>query len=220
MDKKNISNLENDLIAIYGIESIPEILDNIKRFGFKYATASGITWGNDDVVIPSEKPALIQEGEDKVAEVWDQFNQGLISKNERRRKNVETWMSVKARFEDAIGTAMDPNSSVHDMTTSGARGGKGNLSTMAGMKGIVQNVTGDSIEFPVKSSAKEGLDPIEYFITTHGARKGLADTALNTAKAGYLTRRLFDVCQDLIIREADCKTKDFITITRGFTNWN
>ncbi len=214
MDKKAISNLESDLIALYGIEAIPKILDNIKRFGFKYATTSGITWGNDDVVIPSEKKELLVEGEKRVAETWDQFNQGLISKAERRRKNVETWMDIKGRVEDAIPKAMDPNSSVHDMTTSGARGGKGNLSTMAGMKGVVQNVTGESIEFPVKSSAKEGLDPIEYFITTHGARKGLADTALNTAKAGYLTRRLFDVCQDLIIREADCKSKDSITITR------
>ena len=215
MDKKAISHLENDLIALYGIEMIPEILDSIKRFGFKYATASGITWGNDDVVIPEEKDALIKEGEARVAETWEQFNSGLISKQERRRKNVETWMDIKGKVEDAIPAAMDHHSSVYDMTTSGARGGKGNLSTMAGMKGIVQNVTGESIEFPVKSSAKEGLDPIEYFITTHGARKGLADTALNTAKAGYLTRRLFDVCQDLIIREKDCKTKASITIHRA-----
>ena len=214
MDKKSISNLENDLIALYGIEAIPEILDSIKRFGFKYATASGITWGNDDVVIPESKDRLIKEGEDRVLETWEQFNQGLISKAERRRKNVETWMDIKGQVEDAIAPAMDHHSSVYDMTTSGARGGKGNLSTMAGMKGIVQNVTGESIEFPVKSSAKEGLDPIEYFITTHGARKGLADTALNTAKAGYLTRRLFDVCQDLIIREDDCKTKGSITVHR------
>ena len=215
MDKKSISNLENDLIALYGIKAIPEILDSIKRFGFKYATASGITWGNDDVVIPDSKNKLIKEGEKRVSETWDQFNQGLISKHERRRKNVETWMDIKGQVEDAIPEAMDHHSSVYDMTTSGARGGKGNLSTMAGMKGIVQNVTGESIEFPVKSSAKEGLDPIEYFITTHGARKGLADTALNTAKAGYLTRRLFDVCQDLIIRAADCKSKDSITVHRA-----
>lgn len=215
MDKKAVSNLEADLIALYGIELIPKILDSIKQFGFKYATASGITWGNDDVIIPKEKAGLIKQGEDKVNLVWDQFNQGLISKTERRRKNVETWMDIKAKIEEAIGGAMDNNSSVYDMTTSGARGGKGNLSTMAGMKGIVQNVTGEPIEFPVKSSAKEGLDPIEYFITTHGARKGLADTALNTAKAGYLTRRLFDVCQDLIIREADCKSKDSIIIKRA-----
>ena len=214
MDKKGIAKLENELIAFYGIESIPQILDNIKDFGFKYATISGITWSNDDVVIPETKEQLITQGDKRVSEVWEQFNTGLISKAERRRKNVAIWMDVKNQVEDAIPQAMNDNSSVSDMTNSGARGNKGNLSTMAGMKGIVNNVTNEAIEFPVKSSTKEGLDPIEYFITTHGSRKGLADTALNTAKAGYLTRRLFDVCQDLIVREKDCKTKDAITIER------
>jgi len=214
MDKKGISALENELIAFYGIDRIPKILDSIKNFGFKYATISGITWSNDDVVIPEEKAGLIKEGDDRVAQVWDQYNSGLISKDERRRKNVEIWLDIKGRVEEAIPGAMNDDSSVSDMTSSGARGSKGNLSTMAGMKGIVNNVTNEAIEFPVKSSTKEGLDPIEYFITTHGSRKGLADTALNTAKAGYLTRRLFDVCQDMIVREKDCKTKKSILIER------
>ncbi|MFW0871044.1 MAG: DNA-directed RNA polymerase subunit beta' [Patescibacteria group bacterium] len=214
MDKKGIGKLENELIAFYGIAKIPKILDSIKNFGFKYATVSGITWSNDDVVIPESKAGLIEEGNKRVKEVWGQYETGLISQAERRRKNVEIWMDIKSQVEDAIPKAMNENSSVSDMTNSGARGSKGNLSTMAGMKGIVNDVTNESIEFPVKSSTKEGLDPIEYFITTHGSRKGLADTALNTAKAGYLTRRLFDVCQDMIVREKDCKTKDSITIAR------
>ncbi len=215
MDKKGIARLENELIAFYGIERIPTILDSIKRFGFKYATISGITWSNDDVVIPEEKTDLIKEGNKRVSEVWNQYNTGLISKLERRRKNVSIWLDIKDKVEDAIADTMNNHSSVSDMTNSGARGSKGNLSTMAGMKGIVNNVTNEAIEFPVKSSTKEGLDPIEYFITTHGSRKGLADTALNTAKAGYLTRRLFDVCQDMIVREKDCKTKEFISIARS-----
>ena len=142
----------------------------------------------------------------------ESIRRGASFKEERKRKNVEVWHETKNKIDDLITESMLDNSSVSDMVESGARGKKGNLSTMAGMKGIVQNVVNEAIEFPVKSSAKEGLDPIEYFITTHGSRKGLADTALNTAKSGYLTRKLFDVCQDIIIREADCKTKDFVNI--------
>ena len=213
MDKKAINKLEDDLIAVYGLDGIPKILDNIKEFGFKYATKSGITWSNEDVVVPDGKGKVMKEGEDKVEAIWDQFNEGLLSKDERKRKNVEVWHETKGKIDDLISDAMVENSSVSDMVASGARGKKGNLSTMAGMKGIVQNVVNEAIEFPVKSSAKEGLDPIEYFITTHGSRKGLADTALNTAKSGYITRRLFDVCQDIIIREKDCKSKDFVTVT-------
>ena len=214
MDKKGVGNLEDKLIAFYGLDGLPPILDNIKNFGFKYATISGITWSNDDVTIPESKKELVEQGESRVAEVWDQFNEGLVSKQERQRKNVEIWMDIKSQVEDAIPGAMSENSSVADIINSGARGKKGNLSVMAGMKGIVNNVTNEAIEFPVKSSTKDGLDPIEYFITTHGSRKGLADTALNTAKAGYLTRRLFDVCQDIIVREDNCKSKEGIRISR------
>ncbi|MCK5588910.1 MAG: DNA-directed RNA polymerase subunit beta' [Candidatus Pacebacteria bacterium] len=220
MDKKNVNNLEADLIARYGIESIASILDDIKDFGFKYATKSGTTWSNDDLTVPPKKPEIISDTVEEVRNAWRAYNKGLITEEERKRKNVELWFRAKEKIEGMIEGVMDQDSSVYDMTFSGSRGNKGNLSTMVGMKGIVSNVMNEAIEHPVKSSIKEGLDPIEYFITTHGSRKGLADTALNTAKAGYLTRKLFDVAQDVIITKDDCGTQKSITITSngdGFT---
>src|SRR6185295_11672599 len=132
----------------------------------------------------------------------------------RFRKNIEIWHGAKNEVERLIPESMNKNGSVYDMWKSGARGSLNQLTQMAGMKGLIQNTAGDIIEFPILSCSKEGLTPIEYFITTHGSRKGLTDTALNTAKAGYLTRQLFDVAQDAIITEADCGTKDSITITK------
>jgi len=213
MDKKQISLLEADLIANYGIENIADILDNIKDFGFLYATKSGTTWSNADLVIPEAKKDVIAETTEKVKENWQTFDEGLITKEERKRKNIEAWFQTKEKIDDMIEDVMNKDSSVYDMTFSGSRGSKGNLSTMVGMKGIVSDVTNQAIEFPVKSSIKEGLDPIEYFITTHGTRKGMADTALNTAKAGYLTRKLFDVAQDVVISSDDCGTQDSIVLT-------
>lgn len=220
MDKKAIAKLEKDLIAVYGLEGIPKILDDIKDFGFKYATMSGTTWSSEDVIVPKTKKIIIKEGEKKVAQIMEAYNEGLITKEERIRKNVEIWFETKAKIDEEISKFMPEDGSVSDMIVSGSRGSKGNMSAMAGMKGIVSNVLNQPIEFPVKSSIKEGLEPIEYFITTHGSRKGLADTALNTARAGYLTRRLFDAGQDVIIKEEDCGTKNSIVIsknTEGFT---
>ncbi len=220
MDKKAVAELEQDLIAVYGIENISTILDKIKNFGFEYATKSGTTWSNEDLPDLKDKDKIIKETEEDVKKHWRAFNDGLITKTERKRKNIELWMNAKDKIDKLIDDAMVENSSISDMTYSGSRGSKGNLSTMVGMKGIVSNVLNEGIETPVKSSTKSGLDPIEYFITTHGSRKGLADTALNTAKAGYLTRRLFDAVQDVIITENDCKTKDSIVLSskgEGFT---
>lgn len=214
LTKKSMSNLIDDLITKYGTERIPEIMDKIKDFGFKYVTEAGITWAIDDVVVPEGKGNVIKEAQKKSDEVWAQFDEGLLSESERHRSNVEIWHKAKSDIESLIPASLDPNGSVHDMWQSGARGSLGNLTQMVGMKGLIQNTLGETIEFPIISSAKEGLTPIEYFITTHGSRKGLADTALNTAKAGYLTRRLFDVAQDVIINMEDCKTKDAIIITR------
>ncbi len=205
--------LIDDLIERYGIEGIPAILDKIKAFGFKYASISGTTWGIDDVVIPENKQAVIAEAKKEAEDVMDQFNMGLLSKDERLRKNVEIWHGAKNKIEKLIPDTLDKNGSVHDMIYSGARGSFSQITQMAGMKGLIQSTSGETIEFPILSCSKEGLTPIEYFITTHGSRKGLTDTALNTAKAGYLTRRLFDVSQDVIIREEDCKTKTGIAIT-------
>lgn len=208
MGRKRMAELVDDLIERYGIENIPPIMDKIKAFGFKYATHSGVTWGLTDVKIPEGKNAIIERGREKVSQVVTQYEEGLLSKSERIQKSVEIWQGIKSEVEKLIPGTLGIKDSVYDMTYSEARGSLGNLNQMAGMKGIIQNVAGEALEFPIISCYKEGLTPLEYFITTHGSRKGLTDTALNTAKAGYLTRRLFDVAQDEIITEEDCGTKE------------
>lgn len=214
IDRKKMSALVEDLIEKYGIGEIPPIMDKIKSFGFKYATYAGITWGIDEISVPAQKKDIIDAAHKKAEEVLGQYNDGLISSEERLRKNIEIWHWAKGELEKIIPDSLDKKGSVYDMVKSGARGSLSQITQMAGMKGLIQNALGEIIEFPVVSSSKEGLTPIEYFITTHGARKGLTDTALNTAKAGYLTRRLFDVAQDSIITEEDCGTKDGIKISR------
>ncbi|MEK7552182.1 MAG: DNA-directed RNA polymerase subunit beta' [Patescibacteria group bacterium] len=218
IDRKKMASLIEDLIEKYGIEKIPDIVDKVKNFGFQYATYAGITWGIDEVKIPEAKGPIIVEAKRKVEEIVGQYNDGFISTDERLRKNIEIWHWAKSEIEKIIPSSLDPRGSVHDMVNSGARGSLSQITQMAGIKGLIQNTAGETIEFPVVSSTKEGLTPIEYFITTHGARKGLTDTALNTAKAGYLTRRLFDVAQDSIISEEDCGTKEGIKIFKKSGN--
>ena len=208
MSRKKMSELVDDLIERYGIENIPPIMDKIKDFGFRYATVSGITWGLGDVKIPSGMKVIIDKGRSIVSEVVGQYREGLLSEQERITKSVEIWQEIKSEVEKLIPATLGITDSVYDMTYSEARGSLGNLTQMAGMKGIIANVSGESLEFPILSCYKEGLTPLEYFITTHGSRKGLTDTALNTAKAGYLTRRLFDVAQDEIVTEEDCGVKE------------
>jgi DNA-directed RNA polymerase subunit beta' len=212
IQRKKMGVIVDDLIERYGVENLPPILDKIKSFGFKYTTYSGTTWGIDDVKIPEGKGAIIKSAKAKADEVDEQFSMGLLSEDERLRKHTEVWHEAKGEVEKLIPGTLDSNSSVSDMLNSGARGSTSQLTQMAGMKGLITNTSGETIEFPILSCSKEGLTPLEYFITTHGSRKGLTDTALNTAKAGYLTRRLFDVAQDAIITEEDCGTKDSITI--------
>src|SRR3989338_6749488 len=215
IERKSLSILVDDMLNRYGVERIPEIMDKIKNFGFKYTTYAGITWGIDDVKVPEKKKEVIEKAKAKSAEVLEQFNNGLLSRDERFRKNIEIWHGAKSEIEKMIPDYLDKSGPVYDMVFSGARGSMSQITQMAGMKGLIQNTAGETIEFPVISSAKEGLNPIEYFITTHGSRKGLTDTALNTAKAGYLTRRLFDVAQDAIISEDDCGTKEGFLIRRA-----
>jgi DNA-directed RNA polymerase subunit beta' len=212
INKKSLSAILDDLINKYGITNIPKVLDKIKAFGFKYATYSGVTWGIDDLTIPGEKTQVVAEAKKKSVEVLNYFNEGLLTEEEKLRKNIEIWHGAKSELEKTIPGSMDKNGSVYDMVSSGARGSMGQITQMVGMKGLITNTAGETIEFPIIGSMKEGLTPTEYFITTHGSRKGLTDTALNTAKAGYLTRRLFDVAQDIVITEDDCKTKENICI--------
>ncbi len=214
MTRKRMSLLVDDLIDRYGIHNVADIVDKIKAFGFKYATVSGTTWGIDDVQEPKEKGAILDKAHQKADEVEAQFHEGLLSVPERLRKNVEIWHGAKNEIERLMPATLIPHGSVYDMLNSGARGSLSQITQMAGMKGLITNTKGETIELPILSSNKMGLTPIEYFITTHGSRKGLTDTALNTAKAGYLTRRLFDVAQDAIVREEDCGTKNGVIVSK------
>ncbi len=214
IDRKKLSGIMDDLIITHDMKDIPPILDRIKAFGFKYATHSGTTWGIDDVVIPAGKSEVISSAKMKSEEVMNQFNEGLLTDDERLRKNIEIWHKAKNDVEKLIPSSLNRMGSVYDMVNSGARGSYSQITQMAGMKGLIASTSGETIEFPILSCSKEGLTPIEYFITTHGSRKGLTDTALNTAKAGYLTRKLFVVAQDVMINEDDCGTKDFIVIKK------
>jgi len=212
MVQKKITSLIDDLIEKYGIENVPAIIDKIKKFGFKYATHSGVTWGIDDVVIPAGKQPIIDAAQAEIDTMMEHYNDGLISKEERLRKATEVWHKAKDDVGKLIPASVLVNGSVSDMVLSGARGSWGNITQMAGMKGLITNTSGETIEFPIKSCMKEGLTPIEYFTTTHGSRKGLTDTALNTAKAGYLTRKLFVVAQDIVVTEEDCGTTEGIVM--------
>ncbi|MBP9802822.1 MAG: DNA-directed RNA polymerase subunit beta' [Candidatus Pacebacteria bacterium] len=208
MSQKRLSALVDEMIMHYGIDETPKVLDAIKAFGYKYATLSGTTWGLDNVSVPPEKIeiiALAKKEEEKIRAEW---NDGLLSDNEKYQKIIEIWTRAKKDLEKILPNTLDKNGSTYDLFTSGARGTMTSLSQMTGMKGLIQNNQGKTLEFPIIPSYQEGLSPIEYFVATHGARKGASDTALNTAKAGYLTRRLVDVAQDVVITEEDCGTKE------------
>src|SRR3989338_8215418 len=212
--KKVLARIVTDCIPRYGLSAVPTIVNKVKRFGFDYATRSGISWAIDDVSVPKEKTRIIDEAVVKVTAIEKDYQNGLLSEEEKRRMAIEIWQGTKQSVEEQVAKELDPMGSVADMVKSGARGTLGNLTQMAGMKGLIQNTAGVTIEVPIISSMIEGLNPIEYFMSTHGARKGLTDTALGTAKAGYLTRRLFDVAQDSIVTEKDCGTKRGVKINR------
>jgi DNA-directed RNA polymerase beta' subunit len=214
VDKKGLARLVENLIARYGLEQIPEIMDRIKNFGFRYVTRSGITWSLDDIKIPDQKEGIVTAARKKSDEVQKHWQEGLLSEEERYRMNIEIWHAAKADVEKLIPATLPVNGPVSDMLKSGARGSLAQMTQMAGMKGLIASPTGETIELPVTKSMKEGLSPIEYFTTTHGSRSGLASTALSTAKAGYLTRRLFDVAQDVVVGEEDCGTKEGLRIKR------
>ncbi len=214
--KKVLSRLVGVLINQYGIEQGADILDAIKTIGFKYSTYSGTSWGIDDLVIPSNKTVVMAEAGKEEAMVRNQFEEGLLTERERKARVIEIWTQAKAKLEKAIKSGtLDPNSSVYTIIESGARGTYSQLIQMMGMKGLVASPKGEAIELPVKSSFKEGFTVLEYFISTHGARKGSTDTALKTASAGYLARRLADVCQDIFIKEETCNAKSGIEIKKS-----
>src|SRR5213079_1527551 len=212
MKKRDTTRLIDLLVQTYGATTISLVLDAFKDLGFKYATQAGITISKNDVVVPTEKASIIETYEQQVSEISDQYDMGLITQEERHEAVVEKWNEATDEVADAMIKNLDELNPIFMMANSGARGSFKQIRQLAGMRGLMANPKGEIIERPIKANFMEGLSVLEYFISTHGARKGLADTALRTADSGYLTRRLVDVSQDVIIREGNCKTKEFITL--------
>lgn len=201
---KDIKVLVAKILAAKGQEQTAQFIDRIKALGFKTASVSGISWGMDDLKVPEEKAEIMSKAEADVETITQQYNMGLLTEEERKNRSVEVWNRAKNAIADVVRASLDKEGPVYTMVHSKARGSESVVVQMMGMKGLVAGPTGETIELPVKSSFKEGFNVLEYFISTHGARKGMADTALRTATAGYLTRRLVDVSQDIIVREEDC----------------
>jgi DNA-directed RNA polymerase subunit beta' len=214
MTKKELKVLVAKVLEICGQKETARFVDRIKDLGFQSVTKSGISWGMNDLAVPGNKEEILEKAEKAVNEVKKQYNMGLLTEEERKSKAIEIWNSAKNEIAEEVKKAIDKEGPVYSMVYSKARGSESVVVQMAGMKGLMAGPTGETIELPVKSCYKEGLNVLEYFISTHGARKGMADTALRTATAGYLTRRLVDVSQDIIIQEEDCKDKEGTYIFR------
>ncbi|CAN5683026.1 DNA-directed RNA polymerase subunit beta' [soil metagenome] len=215
MDRGALKRLIKDLYQSYGPEHTSEVADRIKDIGFKYSTIGGITIGVDDVAIPDAKAGIVDEADESVRQVERQYNRGLLSPSERHDQVVEIWTDTRERVQDAIEETFDPDNSLYIMTLSGAKGNMNQISQMAGMRGLMLDPRGNIMDFPIRSNFREGLTVFEYFISTHGARKGLADTALRTADSGYLTRKLVDVSQDVIVTSIDCESPAGMRVRRA-----
>ena len=212
--KKSMAKIVDDVVERYGIDGTPDILDKLKAFGFKYATKSGVTMSLSDMKVPTQKPELVKKYRIEANQVLEQYNDGLLSEEERYRKTLEVWQGARSEIEKLVPGALEKDGSVYDLITSGARGTVSQLVNMTGMKGLIVSTTGRTIDFPIIPSNREGFSPLEYFMSSHGSRKGLADTALQTAKSGYLTRRLVYVSDSVIISQEDCGDKQGIRITK------
>ncbi|MBR0351443.1 MAG: DNA-directed RNA polymerase subunit beta', partial [Clostridia bacterium] len=210
--KKSMGEIIERVIRSHGLTESAEVIDYIKALGYKYSTLAGITYSMDDVKVPSAKKELLAEADKKIDVIRKQYARGLITENERYNATINVWEDTTKEVSKAMEDNFDNLNPVYMMVKSGARGNINQLRQIAGMRGLMASTTGKAVEIPIKSSFAEGLDALEYFISTHGARKGLSDTALRTADSGYLTRRLVDVSQDIIVREADCGTDDGIII--------
>ncbi|WP_318616154.1 DNA-directed RNA polymerase subunit beta' [Sporosarcina sp. YIM B06819] len=204
--KKILGNIIAEIFKRFHITETSRMLDRMKNLGFKYSTRAGITIGISDIVVLPNKDDILQEAQDKVDKVLQQFRRGLITEEERYDRVISYWSHAKDVIQAKLMDSLDHSNPIYMMSDSGARGNASNFTQLAGMRGLMANPAGRIIELPIKSSFREGLTVLEYFISTHGARKGLADTALKTADSGYLTRRLVDVAQDVIVREDDCGT--------------
>jgi DNA-directed RNA polymerase subunit beta' len=214
MDRKRLKHLVAQCVQKIGNERTAVVVDQIKRIGFRYATQSGMTVAINDLSPPEEKPALIEDAERRVAEIEDQYEMGLITEQERGDASIAIWSDTTDKVQAAIENSLERYGSLYMMAASGAKGNIAQIRQMAGMRGLMTDPAGRIIDLPIRSSFREGLSVLEYFISTHGARKGLADTALRTADSGYLTRRLIDVSQDVIIEEEDCGTTGGVWLLR------
>jgi len=212
MKKRDTTKFVDDLVQAYGAPTISQVLDAFKDLGFKYATQAGITISKNDVVIPPSKQEILAKFEGEVAGIQEQYDMGLITQEERHEAVVEQWTAATEEVAQAMEANLDELNPIFMMANSGARGSFKQIRQLAGMRGLMANPKGEIIERPIKANFMEGLDVLEYFISTHGARKGLADTALRTADSGYLTRRLVDVSQDVIIRQADCGSEEYVEL--------
>ena len=215
LDKGGVTSLINRVYRLLGDEATIELVDSIKNIGFKYATISGTTIAVADLTIPEERDEILANARGKVDEIDRQYRRGLLTEDEQYQRTVEQWNNAKDQVEKAVRNAMDPGSPIAIMALSGAgKGGFGPITQLAGMRGLMADPSGRIIVVPIQSNFRQGLNTLEYFISTHGARKGLADTALRTADAGYLTRRLVDIAQDIIIMADDCGTQKGIYVRR------
>ena len=216
LKKKGIGALVNYGYLRFGLETTVKMLDEVKEFGFKYATKAGLSIGIDDMVIPDSKKTLVKDAEKQVVAVQQQYLDGAITNGERYNKVIEIWSAITEKVADEMFGQMQRRDKegfinpIYVMADSGARGSKQQIRQLSGMRGLMAKPSGEIIESPITANFREGLTVLEYFVSTHGARKGLADTALKTADSGYLTRRLVDVAQDVIISEYDCGTVDGI----------
>ncbi len=202
--KKDLGNIVDHCYRKYGPTKTAETLDNIKKLGFTYSTRGGITVGFQDIQVPPEKKGFIADAEKKVVEIDGLFRMGLLSNAERRERVIKVWEKTTEDVSKALMDSLDPYNPIYMMANSGARGSTAQIRQLAGMRGLMADPSGQIIEVPIRANFREGLSVLEFFISSHGARKGLADTALRTADSGYLTRRLVDVSQDVIVREDDC----------------
>jgi DNA-directed RNA polymerase subunit beta' len=213
IDKGALKKTITDCYRKYGNAETARFLDAIKDLGFHFATLSGTTVSINDIIVPTEKYSIVTKAQNEVDELHRLFDQGFISDDEQYNKTIEIWSRASEEVTSAMQAAQNPLNPVFMMATSGARGSIAQVKQLGGMRGLMSDPSGRILEIPVKASLKEGLTVLEYFISTHGARKGLADTALRTADSGYLTRRLVDVAQDVIVREEDCGTSNGITVS-------
>ena len=202
--KKGLKQILEKVINTHGATKTAEVLDDIKSMGYKYSTRAAMTVSISDMTVPPQKPQMIQEAQDTVDKITRNYKRGLITEEERYKEVVETWKETDDKLTKALLGGLDKYNNIFMMADSGARGSDKQIKQLAGMRGLMADTTGHTIELPIKSNFREGLDVLEYFMSAHGARKGLSDTALRTADSGYLTRRMVDVSQDLIIREVDC----------------